>query len=173
MTATDLARRSSFTVCFELWGVRHPWGTPPRRRQLRDFRRYGGCGRHAGRVRFRGLGCGDGFRRLDRFHERIAQAGEHVVIVQRSGRSPCAESTGSPGAIACISVCAFTGLLMQRVDKHATSKPISHMAQTMATRQRCFGSLNAVSTSTRSSPSDPKLFIRAWCWSRTAAQRRP
>ena len=75
-------------------------------------------------------------------------------------------------AMACISVCAFIGLSMYSVDRHSTSKPVSHMAHTTATRNGCFGSLKAVSTSTRllSGVSKP-CFISARCGMMSKPQR--
>src|SRR5947207_382654 len=65
--------------------------------------------------------------------------------------------------MACISVWAFIGLSMYNVERHSTSNPVSHMAQTTATRKGCSGFLNADSTSTRFSPTSKPCFIRTRC----------
>lgn len=48
-------------------------------------------------------------------------------------------------AMVCISVWAFSGLSRYRQDRHFTSKPVSHMAQTNTTRSGLAGSLNSLS----------------------------
>ena len=53
---------------------------------------------------------------------------------RRSGRCFCLLFTRFARAIACISVWAFSGLSRYRIARLGTSKPVSHIAQTMAMR---------------------------------------